>query len=138
VHSYTGIDPGLLQTCDIAPNARLIRGHFPEDLPPEAMFEAITMIAVLEHFPEAMLAMLQPSCLQHLVKGGRVVLTVPSPKVDRILTVLRALRILDGMCVHEHHGFDVRQAPTIFNNMRCEVHRSFQLGLNHLFVFKKR
>ena len=42
------------------------------------------------------------------------------------------------MEAHEHYGFDPRSVPEIFGSgrLRLERHRRFQLGLNHLFVFR--
>ena len=64
-----------------------------------------------------------------------MIITVPSPLVDRILKIGIRLRLLEGMEVHQHHGFDPHSMPALFApHFRVERRRRFELGLNHLFV----
>ena len=136
---YMGIDPGL-GASRTAPSGRLIKGCFPADLPPGATeFDCITMLAVLEHIPLEAQAALAANCFRFLRPGGLVLITVPAPAVDYLLAVLKGLRVIDGMSLEEHYGFDVRRVSEYFAEASLEavVHRRFQLGLNHLFVFRK-
>jgi len=43
------------------------------------------------------------------------------------------------MSLHEHHGFNPADVPSLFGGAGLTLvkARTFQLGLNHLFVFKK-
>ncbi len=136
---YVGIDPALPQPLD-RPPLRLIRGVFPDSLPDERPFDAITMLAVLEHFPTGHLDRLARACSAHLKPGGYLLITVPAALVDRILDVLRRLRLIDGMALEEHHGFAPGRTPAIFAATDLDLvrHSRFQLGLNNLFVFRKR
>ena len=96
------------------------------------------MLAVLEHFPEDAYAGLGANCARFLKPNGRLVITVPSPLVDRILVVLKGLRLVDGMSLEEHHGYDTTRTRTVFEpRFRLIRHQRFQLGLNNLFVFEK-
>ena len=133
-----GIDPTLDETVE-GGRFKLIPGMFPQDLPVGELFDAITLLAVLEHFPEAAYPSLAEGCSRFLKPGGKVIITVPSPRVDQILKVLKALRLVDGMSLEEHHGYEVDQTAKIFcpPNFRLICRRSFQLGLNHLFVFHR-
>jgi SAM-dependent methyltransferase len=133
-----GIDPTLKSNSSNGRN-RLISGFFPADLPNEEPFDVIAMLAVLEHFPEGQYAALRDGCRRFLKPGGRLVITVPSAFVDHILRVLKALRLIDGMSLEEHHGYDVEQTTGIFSppEFRLLTRRTFQLGLNHLFVFER-
>jgi SAM-dependent methyltransferase len=136
---YVGLDPGLDATREI-PQGVLVRGRFPDDLPPAANeFDCITLLAVLEHIPLEAQAALAADCFRYLRPGGLVLVTVPAPSVDYLLAVLKGLRVIDGMSLEEHYGFDVRRTPERFVGASLElvVHRRFQLGLNHLFVFRK-
>src|SRR2546423_8396559 len=133
-----GIDPTLNQTTNLG-SIPLIAGYFPKDMPPVEPFDAITMLAVLEHFPEASYAEVSSGCSRFLKAGGRLIITVPAPAVDQILKVLKAVRLVDGMSLEEHHGYDIRHTAKIFSppDFRLLTHQSFQLGLNHLFVFER-
>ena len=131
-----GVDP-LVEPLE-EDGLRLVRGTFPDDERFEpGSFDCLTSLAVFEHVedPDAFAR----GCHRVLASGGRVVLTVPHPFVDRILDVLMFLRLADGMSTEEHHGFDVAETVPIFERAGFEVRarRTFQLGLNRLFVFEK-
>jgi len=133
-----GIDPDLSNNLAL-PGVRLIRGHFPQDLPEPGTFNAITMLAVLEHVPPDAQPALSKACADALKPGGHLVITVPAPTVDRVLDVLKFLHLVDGMSLEQHYGFDARQTPAIFSESGLKLlrHETFQLGLNNLFVFEK-
>ena len=58
--------------------------------------------------------------------------------VDTILDVLAFLKLIDGMSLEQHYGFEPGDTPGIFEGLlELRVDRSFQLGLNRLFVFEK-
>lgn len=115
----------------------LINGNFPESSPAPATFDVITMLATLEHVMEP--EKFASSCAQVLRSGGRLIATVPSPVVDLILEALIAVKLIDGMCAEEHHGFEPHHTIPLFEGVGLvlEHHSRFQFGLNHLFVFKK-
>jgi 2-polyprenyl-3-methyl-5-hydroxy-6-metoxy-1,4-benzoquinol methylase len=116
-----------------------VQGSFPRDLPPSEAFDLACGLAVVEHIPEQDLAAFAAACMQVLRRGGRLVLTVPSQRVDDVLRVLKAIRVLDGMRDDQHHGFEPTKAVAIFESAGfiLERHARFQLGLNNLFVFRK-
>jgi SAM-dependent methyltransferase len=136
---YVGLDSALMEPVD-RPRFRLIRGPFPDALPSHEPFDAITLLAVIEHIPPDQLDRLARACAAHLKPGGHLVITVPSALVDRILDLLRFLRLIDGIALEEHHGFSAGQTPAIFAGLNVDLvkHQRFQLGLNNLFVFRKR
>jgi 2-polyprenyl-3-methyl-5-hydroxy-6-metoxy-1,4-benzoquinol methylase len=136
------VDGAVGVDVDVSPvddgKVRLLRGRFPDDFSFDpGSFDCVTCLAVLEHVedPEAF----AQACHRVVAGGGRVVLTVPHPFVDRILAVLLFLRMIEGLHVEEHHGFDVSETVPIFERagFRLVKRRRFQLGLNHLFVFEK-
>ncbi|HEX8813368.1 MAG TPA: class I SAM-dependent methyltransferase [Terracidiphilus sp.] len=133
-----GIDPDVDGRTSL-PNAKLFRGFFPDALPDNGPFDVITLLAVLEHLPSEAQVALARNCFMHLAPGGLMIITVPSPAVDKILDVLIALKLVDGMHTEEHYGFDVTQTPALFESAGFRVRRQkkFQLGLNNLFVFEK-
>ncbi|HEY6958345.1 MAG TPA: class I SAM-dependent methyltransferase [Candidatus Limnocylindria bacterium] len=132
VREYVGIDPD-------APDGdpRLQRGRFPDDLRALGPFDAITMLAVFEHFPESERAAVVAACWKLLRPGGRVIVTVPAPVVDRIVDVLRALHLVHGMDIEAHHGYLPEKTPSHFAGFRVVTHETFELGLNHLYVLER-
>ena len=136
--SGLGVDPTL--KADAAwGRIQLKAGFFPQAIPVGSEpFDAITMLAVLEHFPDSQYAGLSANCAKFLKPKGKVIITVPSAMVDRILVVLKGLRLIDGMSLEEHHGYDTSRTEAVFSShFRLICHRRFQLGLNNLFVFEK-
>jgi SAM-dependent methyltransferase len=133
-----GVDPTLAEKRE-KPGYVLYPGLFPEALPEGVRCDVITMLAVLEHIPKDAQAPLAAACERILQPGGRVVITVPSPQVDSILELLGRLRLIDGMSLEEHYGFEPADTPRIFAPpaFRLAEKRRFQLGLNNLFVFEK-
>jgi hypothetical protein len=83
---------------------------------------------------------LSDRCHQLLADKGRVIITVPSPKVDDILTFLKKLNLIEGMSLEEHYGFKTEDVPHLFKSDKFRLlrHQKFQLGLNTLYVFEKK
>jgi 2-polyprenyl-3-methyl-5-hydroxy-6-metoxy-1,4-benzoquinol methylase len=133
-----GLEPMLAEPVN-GDGYELRPGRFPDDLPSGEQFDVITMLAVLEHLPPPVQAQLAEACARLLKPGGRVVITVPSPRVDDILHVLLKLRLIDGINAHEHYGFMPADTLKVFPAPAYRVVKrgTFQLRLNNLFVFEK-
>jgi hypothetical protein len=73
-----------------------------------------------------------------LVPGGVVIVTVPSPAVDGILHLLQRGRLVAGIATHQHHGADPASIADALGAeaLTLVARRTFQLGLNNLFVFR--
>jgi SAM-dependent methyltransferase len=134
-----GIDPTLSSNQITRQGFRLISGYYPWEMPDNVSFDVIVLLAVIEHFPPDQYVSVAQGCVQHLRPGGKLIITVPGPKVDPILFVLVKLGIVHGMSLEEHHGFQPDDTPKIFSepDFRLIEARRFQLGLNHLFVFER-
>jgi SAM-dependent methyltransferase len=135
-----GIDPELAAVTSI-PGVTLVKGSFPEDLPqlPDESFDAVTALAVVEHVPESELLTWAETIARLVVPGGPLIMTVPAPAVDTILHVLIRLKLVAGMAAHQHHRFQLNNVDRIFAAPLWQPakHRTFQLGLNHLYVFER-
>lgn len=133
-----GIDPTLNKVIS-EENYTLYPGYFPEACPSGKTYDVITMLAVLEHIPTNQQESLAAGCYQYLKPGGKLIITVPSPQVDYILEVLTKLKLIDGMSLEEHFGFEPKDTERIFSKPRFHlIHKSkFQLGLNNIFVFER-
>jgi SAM-dependent methyltransferase len=132
VRDAVGIDP------DAPTGSGLVRGSFPADLRDAGPYDVIALLAVFEHVPDAERPAFVTACRGLLNPGGRVVVTVPAPLVDRIVDALRRVRLLHGMDIEAHHGYRPEKTPGYFAaaGMRLLTHERFELGLNHLFVFE--
>ena len=135
-----GIDPELAAVPSI-PGVTMVKGLFPEDLPelPDESFDAVTALAVIEHVPEDELPSWAETIARLVVPSGPLIMTVPAPTVDKILHVLMRLHLVAGMEAHQHHGFQPDNLDQIFTAPLWQraKHRTFQLGLNHLYVFER-
>lgn len=135
-YSY-GVDP-ILEHEIKTDYFTLLPGKFPEDIPKNLTFNAITMLAVLEHIPKEVQETMSRDFFKLLKPKGRVIITVPSPQVDTILEVLLKLKLVDGMSLEEHYGFKPSDTETIFSKgFKLIKKKKFQLGLNNLYVFEK-
>jgi 2-polyprenyl-3-methyl-5-hydroxy-6-metoxy-1,4-benzoquinol methylase len=133
-----GIDPTLKQKVE-TDLYTLYPGYFPQDLPKGEQFNAITLLAVLEHIPTQQQNQLALDCFHFLKPKGKLIITVPSPQVDQILAVLLKLKLIEGMSLEEHYGYKPSDTETIFSVPQFKLfHKEkFQLGLNNLFVFER-
>jgi 2-polyprenyl-3-methyl-5-hydroxy-6-metoxy-1,4-benzoquinol methylase len=105
---------------------------------PAAHFDVVTILAVVEHVERR--EALAEECHRLLVPRGRAIVTVPQQKVERILEFLVAARLADGMSLEQHHGFDPAETRDLFcsRGFDLEHHSFFQLGMNNLFVFRRK
>lgn len=133
-----GIDPEIKENTRIG-SVDLYRGTFPTDEDINRPFDVITILAVLEHIPEGEVAEFAAACATNLKDDGSIIITVPALLVDRILAVLVRLRLIDGMSVDEHHGFQPEDVSKIFLRAGFTIleRSKFQLGQNNLFVLQK-
>ena len=102
-------------------------------------FDTVTIIAALNHIPnrEAVLK----ECRRVLRPGGRVVITMLTPRTSRVWHWLRAPWDADqcqrGMQPGEVYGFTSAEVFKLFTTAGFTLlsQRSFMLGLNRLYVF---
>jgi 2-polyprenyl-3-methyl-5-hydroxy-6-metoxy-1,4-benzoquinol methylase len=138
VDSGVGVDLALQQSVGSG-TFQLIAGPVPWDVVARGDFDAVTMLAVVEHLRDETVAQLREQCVAGLKPGGLLLITVPSVNVDRILAVLKRLHLIAGMSLHEHHGFNPADVPKWFGGTGLTLVRAgtFQLGYNHIFIFRK-
>ena len=133
-----GIDPELTLKV-VRDFYTLLPGYFPESWPVNQKFDVITMLAVIEHIPPAIQLKLATVCYELLNDNGKIIITVPSHRVDPILNILFRFRLIDGMSIKEHSGFRPANTQKIFPQSLFKVQhkKRFQFGLNNLFVLEK-
>src|SRR5260370_38380364 len=76
---------------------RYVRGSFPTAMPPGEAFDVVAALAVVEHVPDQDQPAFAAGCAQHVRSGRRPGVRGPSSRVDAILRVMKAVRLLDGM-----------------------------------------
>ncbi len=120
-------------------NYSLFPGYFPNDFPLNKKYDNVTLLAVLEHIPVEELKKYPNLLSNYLNHKGRVIITVPSKKVDAILKILLFFKLIDGMDIEHHQDFDRELIKDIFiqNNFILIKEKRFELGLNILYVFEK-
>lgn len=134
-----GVDPRL-PAARIGDNSEIRKGYFPAAIANHQMqgsYDVIFALAVFEHFSEEDLRQSASVISRMLSPEGRLIVTVPSPFVDRILDVLTFLHLIEGQALEEHHGFDPDQLRVYFSgSLRLVEHKKFQFGLNNVFIFE--
>ena len=103
---------------------------------PNAAFDVVTLLAVLEHLaqPRAMVG----EIARVLKPGGHVVLTVPTLAAKPVLEflayrlhVVSETEIRDHKCYYNRHSLEALFAGS---DLRIDSHRYFQLGMNNFLV----
>lgn len=138
IQSGIGIDPDEPSDWPSGPY-EFRQGSFPDALGEADRFDAITMLAVIEHVSsetrkkwfETVTAVLKP--------GGRLIITVPAPMVDPLLDIGIRLHLLHGMDAESHHGFDPGVIPEELSMPAMRLLRAsrFEMGLNHLYAYER-
>ena len=93
------------------------------------------MMAVVEHIPMEVFPDVTEGCWKYLNPGGRVIITVQHPRVEKLLDQLKVFRIIEGFSMHEHYGFDPEYLPDIFNRWKLVKRERWGFGCNNLFIF---
>lgn len=134
-----GVDP-LLRPHGDAPNVTSMKGTLSDylDANPDARFDAVFWVAVVEHHePDEADASLR-ACLDRLAPGGRVVMTTPTPWAKPVLEFLAyRLGVISRESIEDHRMYYDRAAMgALFarNAMTMTSYRRFQLGLNSIAV----
>ncbi len=136
IHSGVGIEANLTQSVEFE-DYRLVKGDFPKDFSEDRTFDVITMLATVEHIPMDSLPEVADVCWDYLKPGGQVVITVPHPRMDGLLMLLKKLQLVEGFSMHQHYGFDPECLPDIFNRWQLVKRERWGFGCNNLFLFGK-
>jgi SAM-dependent methyltransferase len=102
-------------------------------------FDTVTIIAALNHIPNR--AAVLSECRRVLRPGGRIIITMLTPRTSRIWHWLRAPWDTDqrqrGMRPGEVYGFTCAQILELFEHagFRLLSQRPFMLGLNRVYIF---
>jgi SAM-dependent methyltransferase len=130
-----GIDAGISSDGRVGPHV-LLAGRFPDRVA-DGTFDAVTLLAVLEHLEDSALGAFAAALVRVLRPGGAVVVTMPSPGADGVLRVLWSVRLIDGIDLEAHHGASVGAVVRSLSGagLILRTRRRFELGFNNLLVF---
>lgn len=133
-HGHEGIDILLRKKQDNLHQAELNQFQSTKS------FNTITCLATYEHFNETSCADFWQLSKRYVTPFGRVVMTVPHPLVDSIINVGKKLGILDGMDEHQHRSVKPQLLAQLAqeNGFSLVKKKSFQLGLNRVYVFEQK
>lgn len=101
-------------------------------------FDSIVLCAIIEHLdnPDQMLINLR----HYLSNDGRIIITTPTEKAEKILRMGSKLRLFSSEAFSEHkQHFPKENLIKLMNKCNLEIvhYESFELGFNHLIILKK-
>lgn len=76
-----------------------VKPHLPFE---DNFFEAVTLLAVVEHLDPSLMALLFKEVYRVLKPGGQVILTTPAAWSDGLLKLMARLRLVSAEEIHEH------------------------------------
>lgn len=134
ITSGIGLDYDI-EDSDPWPNIRLRRGRFAGRLNlPDAQFDKIVMLAVLEHIPLNLVGPLFGEFRRVLKPEGRILLTTPTPRGKPVLEFLAfKLRIISAPEIADHKHYYTRsdiESLAARTGLAMEAYQTFQLGMN--------
>jgi ubiquinone/menaquinone biosynthesis C-methylase UbiE len=104
----------------------------------DSSLDTVSMIAVLEHL-EFKKKVLQ-EILRVLKKGGKLVMTIPSPKAEYIIRLFAFFKLISKELADEHKDMmDKKQIKELLNEIgfhNMEV-STFEFGMNYLISAEK-
>ena len=104
---------------------------------PDELFDTITILAVLEYLPDRRASLEQ--LRRHLAPNGRLVITTPLPRLNRIRRIFAALGLLSAHISPAEDSlpdkFDLERDATAANLAVVQYSR-FLLGANQLLILR--
>lgn len=142
VSSGIGIDYDI-ENIKIGSNIKLVKLRFIDKLPlAENFYDKVFLLAVIEHMPLTSVLPLFHELRRVLKKGGKIILTTPTPFGKKILEFLALkLKIISVKEVRDHKKYynyeDFSEiAPKL--NFKISEYRTFQFGINSICVLEKK
>lgn len=123
-------------------NIKLIKGRMADQLPFEKeQFNTIYMLAVLEHIPLDEVEKLFKEFNRILKKGGKVVLTTPTPLAKPVLEFMaHQLKIISRAEIDDHKKYytnkDIGEVAKECG-YKIAKYKRFQLGMNSMCILEK-
>ena len=141
VTSGIGIDYDT-ENIKISNNIKLVKFRFIDKLPlADNFLDKIFLLAVIEHIPLTSEFPLLRELRRVLKKGGKIILTTPTPFGKKILEFLAfKLKIISAKEIRDHKKYfnyeDFRSIASRFN-FKIVKYKTFQFGINSICVMEK-
>lgn len=109
---------------------------------PDDHFEAVTMLAVIEHLEAELSEYMMRECFRVLNRGGLLLITTPPGRVDRLLRLLARLNLVSKEEIAEHKQLFVKSGiarqlkAAGFKEANIKI-GNWQMGLNLYAVARK-
>lgn len=141
IKKYIGIDP-LIKINSKDPQIKLIKSPINKKINLTSnSLDYIVGFAVLEHVdnPDYVLK----ECLRILKKGGKLILSTPTPRAKGVLEFLSfKLNLISPREIREHKNYFDKKILTslvksTYKNKTAIRHKYFELGMNNLLVVTK-
>ena len=104
-------------------------------------FDTIVLLAVIEHIEVSEVYLIFDKFSKHLKKGGKILLTTPTPKSKWILELLASIGILDKQNIEEHkHYWDEKDIINLANKNSFQLieYKKFQIGFNQFAIMSHK
>jgi 2-polyprenyl-3-methyl-5-hydroxy-6-metoxy-1,4-benzoquinol methylase/putative flippase GtrA len=104
---------------------------------PVGKFNSIILLALVEHLENPRMVIDQLK--NHLLPDGRIIITTPTPKSDKILQIGSNFGLFSKEALEEHHTYFTKKILyALFKGLNIKVihYRKFQWGLNQIIVGK--
>ena len=100
-------------------------------------FDTVILSAVIEHLDYPVQTLMELK--KHLNDGGRMIITTPSPKANKILSVGSKFKLFSKEALEEHK--DLLSKSDFLGiskkiGLKLEQYETFEFGLNQLVVYK--
>lgn len=141
VSSGIGIDYDI-ENIKIGGNVKLVKLRFIDRLPfADNYFDKVFLLAVVEHIPLMSEFPLLSELRRVLKKGGKIILTTPTPFGKKVLEFLAfKLKIISAKEIRDHKKYynysDFREISSKLN-FKIVKYKTFQFGINSICVMEK-
>lgn len=122
-------------------NLEFIRGDIDKIPAKNNAFDAVLMLAVIEHIEPFNLRAVLDEVRRILKKNGKLIITTPTPASKPVLEFLAfKLGIISKTEIADHKRYyDLAELQVLLKNagFKCELGKKFQFGFNSYLIAKK-
>ena len=95
-------------------------------------FDVVTMLAVFEHLEQNNLLIILKEIKRVLKSTGKLIITIPSPRTDKLLKIMSLLKLISKDEIQEHKGYYTHLI--ISSYLKNAGFSNFKLGYFEFFL----